>query len=43
MIRSKPVNGVIKASVAIMFLGIGCGPPGETQLSPPGPVRLTCL
>ena len=36
MIQSKPVNGVIKASVAIMFLGIGCGPPGETQLSPPG-------
>ena len=28
---------MIKASVAILLLGIGCGPPPETQVSPPGP------
>ena len=37
MIPSNPINGLLKASMAIMFLGIGCGPPPETQVSPPGP------
>jgi len=34
---SKPVNSLLKASMAVMLLGIGCGPPPETQVSPPAP------
>ena len=37
MNRSKPVNSLLKASMAIMLLGIACGPPPETRTSPPAP------
>ncbi len=37
MIPSKPVNSLLKASMATMLLGIACGPPPETQTSPPAP------
>ena len=37
MNRSKPVNSLLKASMAIVLLGIACGPPPETRTSPPAP------
>jgi len=35
--RSKSVNILIKASIAIMLLGMGCGPSPGTQMSPTAP------